>query len=227
MRLQIIHFADGRSHDVDIPASSVAPNSGAVVFRELVSTVLRDVGCASVHECFALASPRQPSSDTNDEGLALFANFKDLQLPNANITVAAHPDGRRVLLTADAVALYVMVHSPVAGRWDRNGVLLLPHQPCTLTFTPDDETGDRHGSFGSRLHVDAVNIARTVFKSDDSRRLRRDGVRVTLPAAGVLEAEFAARAAARSRSRVRQDRVRWGTACSLEDASALGGGPQA
>ena len=178
MQLRIIHFADGRSHEVAIPHNSVGANSGAVVLRQPVAELLQAVGCASVRSCFVLVSPRRPSNDTNDEGLALLANFKDLLLPAANITVSvapadesAQPGTRRVTLTSDAVALFAMIHTKDHGRWDRNGVLLLPGQPRTLTFTRDAGAA-ASGDFGSTLHVDAANIARTTFKtaskSDDA-----------------------------------------------------------
>jgi hypothetical protein len=34
----------------------------------------------------------------------------------------------------DAVALWVMVESPLAGRWDDNGFFLLPGEARTLVF---------------------------------------------------------------------------------------------
>jgi hypothetical protein len=175
MQLRIIHFANGRSHEVTIPQGKVGANSGAVVFRRPVKEVLQAAECASVYSCFALVSPRQPSNDTNDEGLALLANFKDLLLPAANITVSVPPDDesaqentRRVTLTSDAVALFVMIHTTEQGRWDRNGVLLLPGESHTLSFVPHAGAVTGQG-FGSTLHVDAANIARVKYqhKTDD------------------------------------------------------------
>ena len=50
-------------------------------------------------------------------------------------TVKPNDDGRHtVVLTSNAVALFVMVHSSLRGRFDRNGVLLLPGLSVELAF---------------------------------------------------------------------------------------------
>lgn len=174
LRLELVRFEDGQSVELSLAANqSVESGSGEVVFSTPVDELLKGTHgfCTSVANCFALATFHKPDAQANSHttsadvfnlegGLALLANFKDLRLPTANITVAvAH--GNRVILTADAVALYVTVSSSVRGRFDKNGVLLRPGVDATFVFLPWGEEPSK-AAFAASLSVQGVNIGKVV-----------------------------------------------------------------
>ena len=66
-----------------------------------------------------------------------------------------------VVLSSDVVALFVMVHSTLRGRWTGNGVLLLPGEPTTVGFMPWEAVPDAK-PFGASLHVDVANAGSAV-----------------------------------------------------------------
>jgi hypothetical protein len=164
LKLELIRFSDGKSMELPLASSQpVQSGSGAAVYSTAVEDVLKSSQglCASVADCFALATFATPppggGAITNGEGgLALLANFKDLHLQSANVTLTT--SGLTVTLKADAVTLYATVSSSVRGRFDRNAILLRPGVASKLTFLPREEVGGGGASFASTLHLEAVNL---------------------------------------------------------------------
>ena len=147
--------------------------TGRVVLNLPVAQVLRAAKCASTADCFALATvPGSSGTQINREGgLALLANFPDLRLPNANIkyqTALTENNTHVVVLTSDHVALFAVVRSSFRGKFDRNGVLLLPGEPQTFRFIPwgadlsstaaESDFIIPTPAFQASLTLDAVNL---------------------------------------------------------------------
>ena len=66
-----------------------------------------------------------------------------------------YPPFLQVLVRSDAVTLFATVRTSRLGRFDFNGVTLLPRVPVTFVFTPWETVSDLQGT----VHVDAVNAA--------------------------------------------------------------------
>ena len=66
--------------------------------------------------------------------------YKTYALCDPNLTVSIRENGAlwQIDVAAEALALFVAAEADVPGRFDRNGVTLLPAAPTTFTFTPDD-----------------------------------------------------------------------------------------
>ena len=173
IKLELISFADGQKRELPFtPVEPTVPaNAGAVVYSQPVADVLKQApACSAAADCFALATIRdRPHDDltSNTGGLALLANFPSLNLKpakvTARITTTGLPAGSThgVVLSSDVVALFVMVHSTLRGRWTDNGVLLLPGEPTTLGFMPWEAAPDAK-AFGASLHVDVANAGSAV-----------------------------------------------------------------
>jgi beta-mannosidase len=67
-------------------------------------------------------------------------SYKALSLrpPNLRKTVSRADGTLRVDLTSDSPAYYVMVETAVPGTYSENVIDLLPGEPMTIVFTPDD-----------------------------------------------------------------------------------------
>lgn len=63
----------------------------------------------------------------------------------------------QVVVRSDAVTLFATVRTSRFGRFNMNGVTLLPGVPETFVFTPWESVSDLQGT----VHVDAVNAAST------------------------------------------------------------------
>ena len=98
----------------------------------------------------------------------IFAHFPQLRLLPASVTAHVsqveggfeHSSLRpsvAITLEADAVALFVMLTSSVYGRFDRNGVLLLPHEAQRLRFIAWEDFD--LATFEAELDVQGVNVA--------------------------------------------------------------------
>ena len=85
-------------------------------------------------------------------------------IATATVTATGLPAGSThgVVLSSDAVALFVMVHSTLRGRWSDNGVLVLPGEPTTLGFMPWGAAPGGAKAFGASLHVDVANAGSVV-----------------------------------------------------------------
>jgi hypothetical protein len=142
-----------------------------MIFSEPVGSVLRQGHCATAGDCCAVISAHPNASVTQvntDGGFVIFTHFPDLNLRQANVTanvsaidstLYSSSSGRPRLsvdLESDAVALFVTLTSSVFGRFDRNGILLLPGEPQRLQFTGWEKF--TIGEFRATLGIQGVNV---------------------------------------------------------------------
>merc|ERR1712216_963714 len=61
----------------------------------------------------------------------------DLTLPNVSLRVEVEPSGGSVVVSVDGgAAAYVVLTSPLEGRFDSNGFFLRPGHPRQVSFLP-------------------------------------------------------------------------------------------
>ncbi len=85
-----------------------------------------------------LAYDWQGSDGTSDRDVFAPRPYKSYDLVPSGLRVEV--DGARITLTTQALALFVAIEADVPGRFSDNGFAMLPGQPLTLSFAPEDET---------------------------------------------------------------------------------------
>uniref|UniRef100_UPI002FDB9116 glycoside hydrolase family 2 protein n=1 Tax=Yoonia sp. TaxID=2212373 RepID=UPI002FDB9116 len=76
------------------------------------------------------------TTSTGQSGADHFAPlpYKSYDLQPAGVSLAQ--DGNRLTVTSTGLALFAAVEANVAGRFDKNALLLLPGQTNAITFAP-------------------------------------------------------------------------------------------
>ena len=157
LSVSVVLWATGKAAPATTRHVALPSQSGAsFTFQGSEFTgMLQASGCAAVADCYVEAQLLHASEDTaaaeapsllapvNHQWLTL---WRDAALLPTNLTiVSVHPapaaggGALEVTVSSDAVAPSVMVHCGQEtdfGRFDTNGITLLPHQPVTLLYTP-------------------------------------------------------------------------------------------
>ena len=149
LSLQVVRWVDGKSGAATAFPVSLNPQGGfsAVVDSD---TMLKAVGCAARTDCFIVARLTKTAGGTEllaPVSYQWLTLWRDAALKPAQLTIlSASPAGDEhtagalnVTVSSDSVAPNVMVHCSQAtdfGKFDTNGLLLMPGQPVTLLYTP-------------------------------------------------------------------------------------------
>ena len=166
--VDVWHTSGTRKTVATLP-TLVHPHAGATLLQVPIAQALASAGCSPAERCYVharlVASGVDETATTAATCWLAPLSAVSAALPPAHIraNVSAARGSMVVSLRSSVVAAFVTVSSTVQGRFDRNGVTLLPHNLAQLRFLPQHADGPLEkmssDEFQRTLRVDALNLA--------------------------------------------------------------------
>jgi len=151
VKTQLIHFSTGQSTPLNSVKVSLAAGAGITSWFCASSSsnwpncaawnsVLSNAGCASNgNDCILTVTVNNDNGDAISNNLVALSIPGDMKLPAAQVFASIgsiHRDGSiSIILSSNAVAMYVTLTTNAAGRFSENVFLMLPGQ-AEVRFIP-------------------------------------------------------------------------------------------